>query len=419
MGYRIGFISTRFAGTDGVSLESAKWAQVFWEIGEHTSYWYGGRLDRAADVTYCVPEAYFGHPLNEAINERIIGHSRRDRWATERITELAAYLKATLYDFIDRFGIDMLVPENSLTIPMHVPLGIALTELIAETGMPAIAHHHDFYWERVRFQTCAVDDYIDMAFPPRLGSIQHVVINQAAREELGWRKGIPAILCPNLFDFENPPPAPDDYSHDVREAFGLEPDDVMILQPTRIVARKGVEHAIRLIEMLDNPRYKLVITHDAGDEGYDYQHMLVEFAHESGVDIRFVSDRIGDVRQRDVYGRKLYTLWDVYPFADLVTFPSIYEGFGNALLEAIYFRVPVLINRYSIFARDIEPLGLRLPVINGFVTRKVVEETRRILEDRDYCRELVDHNYGVAARFFSYAVARRKLSALMANAMGE
>ena len=40
-----------------------------------------------------------------------------------------------------------------------------------------------------------------------------------------------------------------------------------------------------------------------------------------------------------------------------MTYPSTYEGFGNALLEAIYFRVPVVINRYSIYVQDIEPKG--------------------------------------------------------------
>jgi hypothetical protein len=48
-------------------------------------------------------------------------------------------------------------------------------------------------------------------------------------------------------------------------------------------------------------------------------------------------------------------LWDVYPHSDFVTSPSLYEGFGNAFLEAVYFKKPLLINRYAIFVRDIEP----------------------------------------------------------------
>ena len=417
-GQRIGFISTRFAGTDGVSLESAKLAQVLWE-DQHLSHWYAGRLDRAADISHCVPEAFFGHPANLWINERILGRSRRSRGTTQRIHEMAGYLKDTLYRFIDRFEIDLIIPQNALTIPMHVPLGIALTELIAETEIPTIAHHHDFYWERVRFQDTAVEEYLDMAFPPRLPSVQHLVINQGQREELSWRKGIPATLLPNVFDFDSPPPGIDEYSADVRSEIGLEPDDVMILQPTRIVPRKGIEHAIKLLQMLDHPKYKLVVSHDTGDEGYDYFHILSDLAREAGVDIRFISTRIGEVRQRDVDGRKVYTLWDLYPHAELVTYFSTYEGFGNALLEAIYFKVPVAINRYEIFARDIEPRGFRFPTIDNFITPKLVEEVRRLLEDPEHRRQTVDHNYAVASKFFSYSVARRKLRSLIANVMGE
>ncbi|MBI1370955.1 MAG: glycosyltransferase [Planctomycetes bacterium] len=416
---RIGFVSTRFAGTDGVSLESAKWAQVLWDVDRHISFWYAGRLDRAPEASFCTPEAYFNHPANQWVNQRVLGTTKRNRPVTARIRDLSDYLKDSLYEYVRRFSLDMLILQNVLTIPMHVPLGIAVTEFIAETGIPCIAHHHDFYWERVRFQTTAVDDYIDMAFPPRLPSVQHVVINQGQREELSWRKGIPAILMPNIFDFENPPPRIDHYSSDLRDQIGLGPDDVMILQPTRIVPRKGIEHAIKLVQMLGDKKYKLVISHDAGDEGFDYFHILSDLAAEAGVDMRFISTRIGEVRQLDIEGRKIYTLWDLYPHADLVTYFSTYEGFGNALLEAIYFRIPLAINRYEIFARDIEPHGFNIPTIDNFVTRRVVEDVRRLLEDKEHRREVVDHNYAVASRFFSYRVARRKLSALISNVFGD
>jgi hypothetical protein len=94
---------------------------------------------------------------------------------------LRSHLKSKLHDFIKQFDIDLLIAENVLTIPLHVPLGLALTETVAETQLPTIAHHHDFYWERVRFSVNAVSDYIRMAFPPNLGNIRHVVINSAAQ----------------------------------------------------------------------------------------------------------------------------------------------------------------------------------------------------------------------------------------------
>lgn len=413
----VGFISTRFAGTDGVSLESSKWAQVLWE-DRHVSYWYAGRNDRHPDVSFCVPEAYFGHPENVWINQRLWGATRRDDLVTRRIWSLADYLKGTFHDFVTRYHIDLLVLQNALTIPMHVPLGVAITQFLVETGLPAIAHHHDFYWERPRFSVNAVLDFLDMAFPPRLPNLRHVVINQAAQEQLSLRKGVGSQLVPNMLDFETPAPEKDEYIANLRQDIGLSDDDIFVLQPTRVVPRKGIEHAIKLVGALNDPRCKLVISHEAGDEGMSYQHMLVEMAKEEGVDLRLVSDRVGEERHLDDAGRKVYTLWDLYQFADLVTYPSTYEGFGNALLEAIYFKVPVITNRYEIFVEDIEPKGFRLPVMDGFITNRLVREVERILVDTDYRRSMVDHNYEVARRFYSYRVLRHCLGGLLEGLIG-
>jgi glycosyltransferase involved in cell wall biosynthesis len=417
MSERIGFISTRFAGTDGVSLESAKWAKVLWDF-EHKLFWYAGLLDRDPSVSHCVPEAHFEHSENLWINERIWGQHQRDPIVSRRIHEMASYIKSTLYEFVERFDISILVAQNALTIPMNVPLGVALTEFITETRIPTIAHHHDFYWERTRFSVNAVSDYLDFAFPPRQSGIQHVVINEAAQEELAWRKGVSSILVPNVFDFECNPPEPDAYTENIRAELGFEPDDIIILQPTRIVPRKGIEHSIKLVEALKDPRVKLVISHAAGDEGYEYRNMLAELAHDSSIDLRFIDDRIGDIRKKNSAGDKMFTLWDLYPHVNFVTYPSLYEGFGNAFLEAMFFRLPILINRYAIFARDIEPKGFRVPLMDGYLTRQVIEEVRRLLNDNTYRQQVVDHNYAVARRFYSYALLRRRLRTMITNVSG-
>jgi len=271
----------------------------------------------------------------------------------------------------------------------------------------------------VRFSVNAVHDYLDFAFPPRDPDLIHVVINQSAQEQLSLRKGVSSLLVPNVLDFDSPPDPTDHYADDIRAEIGLHPEDVMILQPTRVVPRKGIEHSIKLVQMLGDSKYKLVISHEAGDEGPEYWHMIRELAEESGVDIRFVDTRIGDVRQLDSQGRKVYTLWDLYKHADLVTYPSLYEGFGNAFLEALHFRIPILINRYSIFVRDIEPKGFRVLVMDGFLTRKEVEEVRRVLEDADYRHAMVEHNVALATKFYSFNVLRRNLYSVIANIRGE
>ena len=417
MAKNIGFVSTRFAGTDGVTLETSKWAQVFKNAG-HNYFYFAGLLDRSPERCFPVPEAFFQHEKNLWIDRQIFGRKRRDPTVTDAIYELKTFLKNKLREFIRQFSIDLLVAQNVLTIPMHIPLGIALKELIAETGIPTIAHHHDFYWERTRFMVNAVGDYLRMAFPPNLPSIEHVVINSAAQEELALRTGISTTIIPNVLDFENPPAITRRATSDFRKEIGLTTDDIMILQPTRVVQRKGIEHAIKLVEELEDPRCKLVISHEAGDEGGDYASWLKEDARDSGVDLRLLNLRISDPMNPDVNRKDLYTLWDVYPHADFITYPSLYEGFGNAFLEAVYFKIPLLINRYAIFVRDIEPKGFDLIVMDGFLNRQTVAKVKEILQSPQRREEMVNTNFDIASRHYSYGVLRRWLNTLMINFFG-
>jgi len=120
---------------------------------------------------------------------------------TQTIHALRSHLKSCLYAFIRHFNIELIVAENVFSIPMHIPLALALTETVAETQIPTIAHHHDFYWERTRYSVNAVSDYLAMAFPPTLANIEHVVINSGAQRELARRTGIISTIIPNVLDF--------------------------------------------------------------------------------------------------------------------------------------------------------------------------------------------------------------------------
>lgn len=418
MGKNIGFVSTRFAGTDGVSLEASKWRAVLLRNG-HSCSWFAGELDHAPERSFLVPEAHFQHERVDRINKQIFGKKQRSADITNEIQRLKVRLKKNLRAFIERFKIDLLIVENALTIPMNVPLGLALTELIAETLIPTIAHHHDFYWERVRYSLNSVGDYIRMAFPPNLHNIEHVVINSAAQEELALRTGISSIIIPNVLDFEHPPEFNTERTEAFRESIGLGPDDIMILQPTRIVQRKGIEHAIELVKELNNPKCKLVISHEAGDEGFEYVNWLRKDAKRQGVDLRTVDMRMVDPLNENNHNLKQhFSLWDVYPHADFITYPSQYEGFGNAFLEAAYFKKPILINRYSIFVRDIEPRGFDLAVMDGFLTDKTVEKVKEILEHPETREKMVEHNYNIAHRHYSFEVLERWLKTILVNFFG-
>jgi len=439
---RIGFISTRFAGTDGVSLETAKWATVLERLG-HKCFYFCGICDRPKEISYVIPVAFYRHPEINAINEEAFqstwgtlheGRKRhpeieelhkdffsvyiRPAHVGQRIHELRVYIKEELYKFAHKFKLEALIIENASTIPLNIPLGLAITEFIAETGYPVIAHHHDFYWERQRFMNNSVRDYLAAAFPPDLPSVRHVVINSIQEQQLASRTGIAAMIIPNVMDFDSPPPPLDEYALSARADLGLTPEQKLILQPTRIIQRKGIEHAIELTRRLGLSA-KLVISHAAGDEGTDYEKRVREFAALLDVTVNFESAIVGDTRGVTPEGRKIYTLGDVYPQADLVTYPSAIEGFGNAFLEAIYYKRPIVVNNYSIYEADIKPKGFKVVEFDGYISDRTLEETRFVLNNPELTAEESEHNYELAKRYYSFKVLEKRLAVLLAECFGE
>ena len=223
---------------------------------------------------------------------------------------------------------------------------------------------------------------------------------------------------PNVFDFEAQRPRPHPaMRRRVRSELGLGERGLLVVQPTRVVPRKGIELAIELVGRLQDPDALLLITSPAGDEGLDYLVEIERQAERAGVRLRYAADRF----EPDLEGKPIgpaHTLRDAYLAADLVTYPSLYEGYGNALLEAVFYGKPVVVNRYPVYVADIAPLGLRFIEIDGAVTDRTVADVRRILTDPVRRRRLGRDNYEIARRRLSYRVLRRRLRRLLGEVVG-
>lgn len=418
----IGFISTRLAGTDGVSLETAKLAVICRRLG-HNVFYCAGELEEGSPPGLLDPAMHFYDPEARWIYDHSFGTTEAHPELRPRIDAMAARLRPTVERFVDEYAIDVLVPQNALAIPMHVPLGLAITDVVAERGIPTVAHNHDFYWERERFDINCIPDLLARAFPPVLPSVQHWVINSPAQQSLLRRLGVESTLLPNIFDFAGAAPGITDFNRDLRAALGLTDAHLIILQPTRVIPRKGIELSIDLVRTLRRPEFRerlqgkepvLVITHHAGDEGLAYLHRLQAQAAELDVPLLYVADRFAP-EAGEIDGRKTYALWDAYVHADFVAYPSLVEGFGNALVETIYFRLPALVNRYEIYVADLAPKGFDLVEIDGQITEGTVEETIQALMDPVRRRRMVEHNYEVARRHYSYEAVTGIVEASLAQ----
>jgi glycosyltransferase involved in cell wall biosynthesis len=177
----------------------------------------------------------------------------------------------------------------------------------------------------------------------------------------------------------------------------------MLLQPTRIIPRKGIELTIRLAAALGDPNVRVVVSH-ADDRDKTYWSELVQLSTTLDVDLRLASGIL------DSAG-----LADAYDAADLVCFPSRIEGFGNALLEAFYYRKPVFVNRYPVYVRDIAPTGVRCIEADGEITERVLREAEGWLADPSQTNAAAANNYAVGEHHYSYDLVRTRIGPLLSG----
>jgi glycosyltransferase involved in cell wall biosynthesis len=162
-----------------------------------------------------------------------------------------------------------------------------------------------------------------------------------------------------------------------------------------------------------------VISHSSGDEGTAYETYLRDYADLMGVRVLFATDVIAHHRGQTPDGRKIFSLADAYQQANLVTYPSTVEGFGNAFLETIYHRRPIVVSTYEIYRRDIQPKGFRVIEFGDFITEDTIHQAQAVLRDPALAAEMTKHNYELGRRHYSYRTLEKRLVALISECLGD
>lgn len=443
---RIGLCHFRVGETDGVSLEIDKCRKVLEQLG-HQIFLCAGRCRNGE--AFVIPELALDHPevvqIRKNAFQRLADYPSEDA-LYEHIEDVAARIEAGVKRFVSSHNLDLLIVHNIWSLPINIPATLGVWRAIQNFHLPAIAHHHDFYWEKddYRSPTCTlVRNLLAEHYPPRDPHVTHIVINRLAQKELRQR-GVSAVVVPNVFDFGAPLIRDDALSAILRERMGLSSADVVFLQATRVVRRKGIEIAVELLARLALPEYqealaKRVRARGGGSrarpvlllpnlvEDPEYHAALQARIAQLGVDARFVSDRVALER-----GPAQFSFWDTYLCADFVTYPSLQEGWGNQLLEAIWAKLPVALYEYPVFRSDIAPVGFRYVSLGSSherdemglarvpepVLRRAAREVADLLASPEHYRQVVEHNFALGKTHFSLETLAKHLDRLVTAALG-
>ena len=220
-----------------------------------------------------------------------------------------------------------------------------------------------------------------------------------------------------------------------KKGFSID-DAVILLQHTRVVQRKNIEAAIEFAFALEKKlkRQKkkkcvvLLVSGQSGDERAPYKHFLIRFfksmlSDNPDANVLMLFGEKNILSYRDlILGRKYYRFADIPSIVaatgGLGVFFSTMEGFGNNLLEMVRWGLPVVINKYDIYQRDIEPLGFSFPAItNGSLSDDVVEAGYDLITDCSKRNAHVNHNLSVLSTKLSHKIIADKLKPLIEMVM--
>lgn len=425
--FRIGIVCGKLGDVDGVSLEVEKWIKTLTELG-HDIITFSGRYAAElpivpAEKQILIPEIRFGSPEQQEYERQVFPYLQdnpphlSDESRVEIIEQLeqqGTYVANRLYDYIKRFSIDVIIAENTNAMPMTLIGGMAIYKLATWRRVATIFHHHDFWWERSRFSQNYIEQLLGKIMPPVDPGLEHVVISSYAEHILRSIKRVHPKVIPNCEDFEHAVKL-DEYNSRFREELGFSDDDLLIVQPTRIVRRKRIEDSLALVGrfLTAYPEYKqrvrFVISLYQGDEpDVHYIDEIRDLAEQNGIPLHLISDRVAAERGKNSQGEIIFTNRDVLVNADLVTYLPIWEGFGNALLEAIAAKVPVVTTAYLVYKTDIKVIGfdnIEVRDIYDKYGRLVIDEAvlkkmRQVLSDREYRSKMVERNFKLGQREF-------------------
>ncbi|QEN08438.1 glycosyltransferase [Oceanispirochaeta crateris] len=439
--FNICFISGKLGDVDGVSRETEKWISVLAGMGHGLYTVSGFYASEFTEVPYkqqlTIKDLSFSSPRQEYYENLVFPYLGENsthlseenlQLLQDELLEEGRKIAGVLYQFIQKNSIDMIIAENTNALPMTLLGAVAVNELVQTYKVAALFHHHDFWWERSRFCESHIEQLLNRIMPPRNISVEHVVTSSYAEHVLSSVKRVKPHIVPNCADFDHPP-IKDNYNRQFREDFGFAEDDLLFVQPTRIVPRKRIEDSIRLMaqfsrkySFLAHKIHFIITLHHSNEPDSPYLQNLISLAGSLDVHFHIITDRVYSCRT-EKNGQRCYTNADVLINADLVTYLPAWEGFGNALLETIAARVPLVTTTYLIYKTDIRGSGIQPVEIrdrydgqgNLIIDPSVLEEIYEVLTEEKIRNLRVGLSFKRAADEFGIHILKTRLASILDN----
>ena len=170
----------------------------------------------------------------------------------------------------------------------------------------------------------------------------------------------------------------------IKNKFGL--FDEYLLYVGSIEERKNL---LTLLEALkDIPKKKLIIIGD----GNNYKKKCVSFINNNNLKSRTLI----------LSGLKIEEMATIYKHAEMLIYPSIFEGFGIPILEALYSKIPVITSKGGCFSEAGGPDSI---YINPLSKKEILEAIKKIEGTPNLKEKMIENGLKYAENFSDENIA--------------
>ncbi len=216
-----------------------------------------------------------------------------------------------------------------------------------------------------------------LAYPQALNNADRIITgSESAKNDLIERYSISEKKISVIYDgcdhdmFK--PSGDKDKIREVCRKYGI--DGPFLFNLSSASPRRNLMRLLKAYKILHKRGYgdfKLVL---GGSRDFKYEE-LYRFVQEEGLEDRILT--IGYVSQQD--------LPFLYNGAELFIYPSLYEGFGLTVLEAMACGTPVITSNLSSLPEVVGNSGL---LIDPFSVEEIAESTMELLDNHDKRKEM-------------------------------
>lgn len=434
----------RINNTDGVSVEMQKWSRVLTEMGHKCMFVSGSEQ---SDTNYHIDGIDFQDETNKIVVENCYeelknfpDESSLKTWIYQRAGEI----EKSLQEVKRKYRIDCFFVANILSLGWNLSAAIAFTNFARKhPKVKFVCVDSDIYWERELYNHPVVGfvgEIVDNYLLPDFFNVKHCVISENAKREMIKRRGINSEILSKYIDTEADGVEIVERSEQIRVLAGAGENDLLVLNPSRLVPRKAVEFSVELIAYLNSVRHELIgktlsngrvfredsqirlLLYGIEENPEDrYFERIRKEAEQLNVSYCYLGDKIGNARTADKFG-----YMDAFYASDLVVVSSVLESWGSHILETALAHKPMVVFEYPVFAESVKKYGFRLCSLGGKyldvkplklippeAVSKAGREALALWTDVDKAESCAQKNYNICTKYFSMKILKNTLQKII------